>query len=47
LMMDLLVKMDWAGWILLENSSSVPDRVAALIEQRLIFEQMLRKSLVG
>jgi len=47
LMTDLLVKMGWAGWILLENSSSVPDRVAALIEQRLIFEQMLRKSLVG
>ena len=47
LMMDLLVKMGWAGWILLENSSSVPDRVAALIEQRGIFEHKLRKSLVG
>jgi len=47
LMMDLLVKMGWAGWILLENSSSVPDRVAALIEQRGIFEHTLRKSLVG
>jgi hypothetical protein len=47
LMMDLLVKMGWAGWILLENSSSVPDRVAALIEQRGIFEHKLLKSLVG
>jgi len=47
LMTDLLVKMGWSGWILLENSSSVPDRVAALVEQRGIFEQMLRKSLVG
>jgi len=47
LMTDLLVKMGWAGWILLENSSSVPDRVAALIEQRGIFEHKLRKSLVG
>lgn len=47
LMIDLLVKMGWAGWILLENSSSVPDRVAALIEQRGIFEHKLRKSLVG
>jgi sugar phosphate isomerase/epimerase len=47
LMIDLLRKMGWSGWILLENSSSVPDRVASLIEQRGIFEQMLRKSLVG
>ena len=47
LMMDSLVKMGWGGWILLENSRSVPDRVAALIEQRGIFDQMLRKSLVG
>lgn len=45
LMIDLLVKMGWAGWILLENSSKVPDRVTALIEQRRIFEQMLQKSL--
>lgn len=47
LMTDLLVKMGWSGWILLENSSNVPDRVAALIEQRGIFEHTLRKSLVG
>ena len=47
LMIDLLRRMGWSGWILLENSSSVPDRVASLIEQRGIFEQMLRKSLVG
>jgi len=45
LMVDLLVKNKWSGWILIENSSKVPDRVAALIEQRLIFEQMLAKSL--
>lgn len=45
LMMDLLVKNKWSGWILVENSSKVPDRVAALIEQRQIFEQMLAKSL--
>jgi len=45
LMMDLLVKLRWAGWILLENSSKVPDRVAALSEQREIFDRMLAKSL--
>ena len=44
LMTDLLVKNEWSGWILVENSSKVPDRVAALIEQRQIFEQMLAKS---
>ena len=47
LMMDLLVKNEWSGWILVENSSKVPDRVAALIEQRQIFEQMLAKSRGG
>ncbi|MBN2269073.1 MAG: TIM barrel protein [Sedimentisphaerales bacterium] len=45
LMMDLLVKNKWCGLILIENSSKVPDRVAALIEQRQIFEQMLAKSM--
>ena len=45
LMIDLLVKNKWSGWILVENSSKVPDRVAALIEQREIFDGMLAKSL--
>lgn len=45
LMIDLLVKNKWSGWILVENSSKVPDRVAALIEQREAFEEMLAKSL--
>ncbi len=39
--MDLLVKMDWTGWQLLEISDKVPDRVEALIEQRRIWDQML------
>ena len=47
LMIDLLVKMDWAGWILLENSSKVPDRVKAIIEQRQIWQRMLENSLAG
>jgi len=44
-MMDLLVKNKWSGWILIENSDKVPDRVAALIEQREIFEGILAQSL--
>ncbi len=40
----LLVKMGWAGWVLLEASERVPDRVRALAEQREIWEQMLRKA---
>lgn len=47
LMIDLLVKNKWSGWILVENSTKVPDRVAALIEQREIFDGMLAKSLGG
>jgi hypothetical protein len=45
LQMDLLVKMGWSGWQLLEVSDKVPDRVQALIEQRQIWEHMLANSL--
>ncbi|UCE46961.1 MAG: TIM barrel protein, partial [Phycisphaerales bacterium] len=45
LQMDLLVKMGWTGWQLLEVSDKVPDRLAALIEQRQIWDQMLANSL--
>jgi len=45
LQMDLLVKMGWVGWQLLEVSHKVPDRVQALIEQRQIWDRMLAKSL--
>jgi len=45
LQMDLLVKMGWNGWQLLEVSDKVPDRVQALIEQRRIWDQMLDASL--
>ena len=45
LQMDLLVKMGWVGWQLLEVSDKVPDRVQALIEQRQIWARMLAKSL--
>lgn len=45
LQMDLLVKMGWTGWQLLEVSDKVPDRVEALIEQRRIWDGFLDKSL--
>ena len=45
LQMDLLVKMEWAGWQLLEVSDKVPDRLVALIEQRRIWDGLLDKSL--
>jgi len=45
LQMNLLVKMGWSGWQLLEISDKVPDRVQALIEQRRIWDSLLAKSL--
>ena len=40
-LMDLFVKMDYAGWILLECRTKPEDRVAGLIEQREVFEEMV------
>jgi hypothetical protein len=45
LQMDLLVKMGWTGWQLLEVSDKVRDRVQALIEQRRIWDGFLDKCL--
>lgn len=45
LQMDLLVRMGWGGWQLLEASDKVTDRVQALIEQRQIWDRMLANSL--
>jgi hypothetical protein len=42
---ELLVKADWDGWSLMENSDPVPDRVQALIEQRETWETMVAKVL--
>jgi sugar phosphate isomerase/epimerase len=44
LQIDLLVKMGWSGWILMESSAKVADRVKALTEHRELFEQMLEKA---
>ena len=41
---DELVKMDYTGWTLWECSSSPPDPVAALMQQRRIWADMLAKA---
>jgi len=38
---NLLAKMKWDGWALLEASDQVADRVQALIEQRLLWEKLM------
>lgn len=44
-LMNLFVKMDYRGWLLLEASTKPKDYITALIEQRTIFENMLAKAL--
>ncbi|HPD48076.1 MAG TPA: sugar phosphate isomerase/epimerase family protein [Anaerohalosphaeraceae bacterium] len=41
LFINLLAKSNYKGWLLIENSSKVEDRVTALAEQRQVFERML------
>ncbi len=41
---NLLVKYDYSGWLLLEAGSKPADPVAALIEQRKQFEQLVAKA---
>jgi sugar phosphate isomerase/epimerase len=41
----LFVKMDYKGWILLEARTAPEDRVKALIEQRLVFENMVANAI--
>lgn len=43
-LIDLFVAMDYAGWILLEARTKPADRIAALIEQRKVFEEMVAKA---
>lgn len=43
-LMNLLVKMDYAGWILLECRTNPKDRIKALIQQREVFERMVAKA---
>jgi sugar phosphate isomerase/epimerase len=41
-LIDLFVKTDYAGWIMLEAGTKPADRVAALAEQQRLFEKMVR-----
>lgn len=43
-LIDLLVKSDYDGWILLESSSKPADKVAALAEQVARFREMVKKA---
>jgi len=44
-LMNLFVKMDYKGWLMLEASTKPQDYITALIEQRNIFENLLAKAL--
>ena len=46
-LIDLFVDMDYDGWVLLEARTKPQDRVAALAEQRQVFEQMVAKAQAG
>lgn len=46
-LMDLFVKMNYEGWILLECRTEPADRVKAMIEQKEIFEGMVKNSLAN
>ncbi len=41
---NLLVANNYKGWILLECRTNPPDRIAALIEQRRVWEEMMEKA---
>ena len=46
-LMNLFAGMDYAGWILLEGRADPQDKVAALIEQRQVWEGMIAKAQPG
>jgi len=43
-LMDLFVKMDYKGWILLECRTNPADKVAALKEQQQVWKEMITKA---
>ncbi|RKY09461.1 MAG: sugar phosphate isomerase/epimerase [Planctomycetota bacterium] len=43
-LIDLFVAMDYKGWILLEARTKPKDRIAALIEQRQVYEKMVKNA---
>ncbi|MCS7238707.1 MAG: sugar phosphate isomerase/epimerase [Thermoguttaceae bacterium] len=44
-LIELLVEVGYRGWVLLECRTDPPDKVAALVEQRQIWEKMLTAAL--
>jgi sugar phosphate isomerase/epimerase len=44
-LINLLVKSKWEGWLLMENASKPEDRVAAMAQQRKLFDEMLKRAL--
>jgi hydroxypyruvate isomerase len=43
-LMDMFVKMDYKGWILLECRTDPADKIAALKEQRKVWKDMVIKA---
>jgi len=43
-LINLLVKAKWEGWLLMENASKPADRVAAMAQQRKLFDEMVKKA---
>ena len=41
---DLLVDMDYGGWILLECRTNPEDRIAAMKEQRKLMKKMIKRA---
>ncbi|MHB8953964.1 MAG: sugar phosphate isomerase/epimerase family protein [Pirellulaceae bacterium] len=46
-LMELLIEIDFTGWILLECRSKVSDRVAALAEQKRVFQTLVANARGG
>ena len=40
---ELLLAAQWEGWLLMENSEKVPDRLQAIVAQRQIWEKIMAK----
>jgi hypothetical protein len=43
--MDLFVKMKYDGWVLLECRTEPADKVKAILEQKEIFDAMIKQSM--
>jgi hypothetical protein len=43
LQFDLLTKMGWEGWCIVEESVKVPDPAQALIEEHEIWQKMVSR----